>query len=284
MLVTFRRPCRFVILLLLATGCRDSAVTTPETVVLDNELIVGSYAAVRAAGAPLDLVCYPFPDPPGSGLLGVGVLSIDTVRRVVRRQELRYTGPGGCAHDETITVDHERPYRVAGTHLLIERPVSGGSTVEDTAVVIGQTLVLRSALVDFVYSRVGRSGAVFYAQTSTNSGWMIGPVNVVTGGGPWTMTMPPFEGPRNQVIFLESSSGRPPVGTHNLDATGQPYRLKVARDTPGGSDLFQSVSGTLVISESTAQGVMGTFSATLTASSSSTTLTGKFTAVCSTSC
>jgi hypothetical protein len=274
----------FVILVSLG-GCTDSPIAP--TISIAH--MAGSYAAVRAFGTAIEQVCSTFLDPPGSGLLAVGVLSIDTVRNVVRRQERRATGSSGCSKEDTVHVDVERPYRISGRYILIQRPVESGRSVEDTATLLGETLVLRLAsgnsyYGESVYERVSSTEGVFFANTPENPGWMIGGSSFSNTGQAWTTTLDPAKGPRNQRINL-SSAARPTAGEHTLGSNSS-LRISIARDTPGGSTFYQSTSGSVFIAESTPQRVQGRIDAVLTSTSGAVTtrLTGTFTTVCRGAC
>jgi hypothetical protein len=269
------------VLLLLAAACGESPTTIEPEERLSNRMISGSYAAVRAAGFQLDQVCFSIPDPPESALLAVGVLTVDTVREVVRRQEVRIR----CSSNDTVRIDFERRYRIKGTHLLVQRTGPQGESLEDTATVIGSTLVLRSGFYDFVYEKFGTNDAAFYARTRDNPGWMVGAALFGNANGTWSIRLEASEGPRNQRFFFNSSVGRPPVGTHQLGPMNAgPYHALIARDTPGSSAQYLSTSGTLTITESTPERVSGHFSAAFAAGSSTTAAVGKFVARCTGQC
>ncbi len=281
--------CPFSLLLIALTGaaaaCDES--TSPET--LPSAHVQGSFVLVRAAGAPPEQICFQLSDPPRGQMISLGLLTFDTIRSIVRQQEVRLEGFGcsGSLVGDTILVDQERVYDVKGPFVLVNRPSGVGDLVVDTGAVAGRTLVLQRQGYDFVYERATPGDAVFFLRTSDIDAWMVGGATFANeaSSGEWSMAFWPTHFTYNQRVYFFRPAGRPDVGGYQVGHyTTAPFYVRISRDIPGGGQIFESTSGTITVSESTAERMAGSFVIDLVDSGANPTrIEGSFVARCSAS-
>jgi hypothetical protein len=247
--------------------------------------VQGSFVLVRAGGDPPGAVCFEQVDPPKGSMVVFGMLTFDTERSVVRQIEVRRNDCSSVPLNDTVKVDQERPIRIIGPNVLVDRPLTREGALTDTVRSSGATLVARRHGADFVYERIVRSDNAFYALSSDIGSWMAGVGLFAPGNAErtsWGLQLEPTHFAINQHLAFARLTGRPTAGTYQLGGSSTSFYAAMERDIPTGAQFFESVSGTIVITDSSPDRVSGSFTLDMVDTRGTTNrVDGKFTARCS---